>query len=85
VKKVLLILIIGWTVALPAQSNSEEVIAESFKGMFDYELEATETVPQGIMDPGPPVPLDCEIVLLMACSLFLGFRYYWARRAEQPR
>ncbi|MEY3712260.1 MAG: hypothetical protein RL104_1043, partial [Bacteroidota bacterium] len=33
-KKVLLILIIGWTVALPAQSTSEEVIAESFKGMF---------------------------------------------------
>jgi hypothetical protein len=53
--------------------------------MFDYGPIQSEPLPEGIMDPGPPVPLDREIVFLMACSLFLGFRYYWSRQAEEAK
>ena len=43
---------------------SESLFKASFEGMF--EAPSPVVLPQGVMEPNPPVPLDGGVILLLA-------------------
>lgn len=64
-----------------SDNNSDvqlELFQEAFDGMFeDAALEST-SVQSEIADPGPPVPIDTNVFLLL--SLGIGIAYWTTRR-----
>jgi hypothetical protein len=50
--------------------GSESLFKASFEGMF--EAPSPVVLPQGVMEPNPPVPLDGSLVLLLAAGSILA-------------
>ncbi len=50
--------------------GSESLFKASFEGMF--EAPAPVVLPQGVMEPNPPVPLDGGAILLLAGGAVLA-------------
>jgi hypothetical protein len=50
--------------------GSESLFKASFEGMF--EAPSTVVLPQGVMEPNPPVPLDGGMLLLLVSGAVLA-------------
>lgn len=50
--------------------DSEALFKASFEGMFDSP--SPVALPQGVMEPNPPVPLDGGVLLLLAGGAVLA-------------
>lgn len=56
--------------ALGQVEGSESLLRSSFEGMF--EAPSPLVLPQGVMEPNPPVPLDGGVILLLAGGAVLA-------------
>lgn len=62
---------------MQSQDSDYEIFNEAFEGMFTSVAQEPEMLQSRVSDPGPPVPLDSNVWVLLFFGLLVGLKYYY--------